>query len=141
MILPSPAKLNLFLYINGRRADGYHELQTLFQFLDFGDEIEFDVTQDGKITLLNEIENVPTEQNLIYKAAKLLQNHTAYHSSFGVKMKVIKRLPMGGGVGGGSSNAATVLVGLNHLWKMGLSLSYLFLYKEKLLLLKEWGKN
>ncbi len=125
MILPSPAKLNLFLYINGRRADGYHELQTLFQFLDFGDEIEFEVNNTGKIELLDQIEGVPTEQNLIYKAAKLLQNHTAYHSSFGVKIKLTKRLPMGGGVGGGSSNAATVLVGLNHLWKMGLSLSEL----------------
>ncbi|SUB58927.1 4-diphosphocytidyl-2-C-methyl-D-erythritol kinase [Phocoenobacter uteri] len=125
MILPSPAKLNLFLYINAKRADGYHELQTLFQFLDFGDEIEFELTNTGEIELLNQIDGVPTEQNLIYKAAKLLQNHTAYHSSFGAKIKLTKRLPMGGGVGGGSSNAATVLVGLNHLWKMGLSLSEL----------------
>ncbi|MDP8078785.1 4-(cytidine 5'-diphospho)-2-C-methyl-D-erythritol kinase [Phocoenobacter skyensis] len=126
MFLPSPAKLNLFLYINGRRADGYHELQTLFQFLDFGDEIEIEITQDGKIELLNEIENVPIEQNLIYKAAKLLQNHTAYtNPKLGAKMTVTKRLPMGGGVGGGSSNAATVLVGLNHLWKLGLSLQEL----------------
>ncbi|MDP8101444.1 4-(cytidine 5'-diphospho)-2-C-methyl-D-erythritol kinase [Phocoenobacter atlanticus] len=126
MILPSPAKLNLFLYINGQRPDGYHELQTLFQFLDFGDEIEIEVTQEGKIELLNEIENVPTEQNLIYKAAKLLQNHPAYtNPKLGAKMTVTKRLPMGGGLGGGSSNAATVLVGLNYLWKLGLSLQEL----------------
>ncbi len=126
MILPSPAKLNLFLYINGKRPDGYHELQTLFQFLDFGDEIEIEVTQEGKIELLNKIEHVPTEQNLIYKAAKLLQNHTAYtNPKLGAKMTVTKKLPMGGGVGGGSSNAATVLVGLNYLWKLGLSLQEL----------------
>lgn len=130
MILPSPAKLNLFLYINGRREDGYHELQTLFQFLDFGDEIDIEVTQAGEIELLTQIENVPTEQNLICKAAKLLQNHTAYkqkskYSKLGARIKIIKNLPMGGGVGGGSSNAATVLVGLNHLWHLGLSLQEL----------------
>ncbi len=126
MILPSPAKLNLFLYINGKREDGYHELQTLFQFLDFGDEIDIEVTDTGKIELLNQIENVPTEQNLIYKAAKLLQNHPAYtNSRLGAEIRITKKLPMGGGVGGGSSNAATVLVGLNYLWHLGLSLKEL----------------
>lgn len=121
--VPSPAKLNLFLYINGRRADGYHELQTLFQFLDFGDEMRFETTDDGEISLLNAIEGVPTEQNLIYRAAKLLQNHTACKQ--GARIFIEKRLPMGGGVGGGSSNAATVLVTLNHLWQTGLSLDEL----------------
>lgn len=123
MILPSPAKLNLFLYINGKRADGYHELQTLFQFLDFGDDVEIDVTQDGKIELLNQVEGVTTEDNLLYKAAKLLQDRTA--CKLGAKIKVTKRLPMGGGVGGGSSNAATVLVGLNYLWQTNLLLEEL----------------
>ncbi len=120
---PSPAKLNLFLYITNKRADGYHELQTLFQFLDFGDEIEIEITQDPTITLLNQIEGVPTEQNLIYRAAKLLQDQTA--CKLGANISITKRLPMGGGVGGGSSNAATVLVALNHLWQTGLSLTQL----------------
>ena len=120
---PSPAKLNLFLYITNKRADGYHELQTLFQFLDFGDEIEIEITEDPTITLLNQIEGVPTEQNLIYRAAKLLQDQTA--CKLGANIIITKRLPMGGGVGGGSSNAATVLVALNHLWQTGLSLTQL----------------
>lgn len=123
MIFPSPAKLNLFLYITGQRADGYHELQTLFQFLDFGDEIEITPTQSGEIILLNPIDGVPNEHNLIYRAAKLLQKQTA--CSQGAKMLLTKRLPMGGGVGGGSSNAATVLVALNQLWQTGLSLEQL----------------
>lgn len=120
---PSPAKLNLFLYITNKRADGYHELQTLFQFLDFGDEIDIEITQDPIITLLNQIEGVPTEQNLIYRAAKLLQDQTA--CKLGANISITKRLPMGGGVGGGSSNAATVLVALNHLWQTGISLTQL----------------
>ena len=108
---PSPAKLNLFLYITSKRADGYHELQTLFQFLDFGDDIEIEISQDPEIILTETLENVPVEQNLIYRAAKLLQQQTA--CSLGAKISLTKRLPMGGGVGGGSSNAATVLVALN----------------------------
>lgn len=117
---PSPAKLNLFLYITGKRSDGYHELQTLFQFLDFGDELEIRPTDDGKITLFTPLENVATEQNLVYRAAKLLQQQTACKQ--GANISLTKRLPMGGGVGGGSSNAATVLVALNRLWQTGLSL-------------------
>lgn len=120
---PSPAKLNLFLYITGRRADGYHELQTLFQFLDFGDEITITPNQHGEIVLLTPIDGVPNEQNLIYRAAKLLQKQTA--CPLGADISLTKRLPMGGGVGGGSSNAATVLVALNHLWQTGLSLEEL----------------
>ncbi|WP_373778372.1 4-(cytidine 5'-diphospho)-2-C-methyl-D-erythritol kinase [Glaesserella sp.] len=120
---PSPAKLNLFLYITGKRADGYHELQTLFQFLTFGDEIEIEITEDPNIVLTNNLEGVEPEQNLIYRSAKLLQKQTA--CKLGAKIGVTKRLPMGGGVGGGSSNAATVLVALNHLWKTGLSLETL----------------
>ncbi len=120
---PSPAKLNLFLYINGKRSDGYHELQTLFQFLNVGDDIDIEITDEPTITLLNNIEGVPLEQNLIYRAAKCLQDRTA--CPLGAKIGVIKRLPMGGGVGGGSSNAATVLVALNYLWKTGLSLQAL----------------
>lgn len=121
--LPSPAKLNLFLYITNKRSNGYHDLQTLFQFLDFGDEIEIAVTPTPKIELLNEVDGVATEDNLIYRAATLLQKTTA--CTQGAKIFVRKNLPMGGGVGGGSSNAATVLVGLNQLWQTGLSLEKL----------------
>lgn len=120
---PSPAKLNLFLYINGRRDDGYHELQTLFQFLNVGDELSFSITQDPDIRLLNDIDGVPLEENLIYRAAKLLQKQTA--CPLGAEIGLIKNLPMGAGLGGGSSNAATVLVALNHLWQTGLSLEAL----------------
>lgn len=123
VILPSPAKLNLFLYITNKRSDGYHELQTLFQFLDFGDEIEIEVSDTPEIELLNPVEGVATEDNLIYRAAKLLQKTTA--CTKGAKIGICKKLPMGGGVGGGSSNAATVLVGLNHLWQTDLSLEAL----------------
>lgn len=121
--LPSPAKLNLFLYITGKRSDGYHELQTLFQFLDFGDTLSFKIRDDRDIVLLDPIENVPTEQNLIYRAAKLLQETTACQK--GIEIGIQKNIPMGAGLGGGSSNAATVLVALNRLWQTNLALSEL----------------
>lgn len=120
---PSPAKLNLFLYIVGRRDDGYHELQTLFQFLDLCDEIAIEVTEQSSIELIDTLDCVPTEQNLIYRAAKLLQEQTACR--FGAKITLTKQIPMGAGLGGGSSNAATVLVALNTLWQTELSLSQL----------------
>ncbi|MBP0998713.1 4-(cytidine 5'-diphospho)-2-C-methyl-D-erythritol kinase [Serratia fonticola] len=122
---PSPAKLNLFLYITGRRADGYHQLQTLFQFLDYGDTLTVLPRQDDQIQLLTPVEGVPDEQNLIVRAARLLQQHCTTHSIAtlprGADISIDKRLPMGGGLGGGSSNAATVLVALNELWQCGLS--------------------
>lgn len=111
---PSPAKLNLFLHINGRNANGYHELQSLFQILDVGDDLAFEVTQSPQIDLKTPIEGVPSANNLIVKAALLLQQHT--RSQLGCNIWLKKRLPMGGGIGGGSSNAATVLVALNYLW-------------------------
>lgn len=120
---PSPAKLNLFLYITGRRADGYHDLQTLFQFIDYGDTLNFNLRNDGEIRLITSIEGVPDDQNLIIRAAKLLKSST--HCTLGADISVTKILPMGGGLGGGSSNAATVLVGLNHLWKCALSVEQL----------------
>ncbi|SSY82890.1 4-diphosphocytidyl-2-C-methyl-D-erythritol kinase [Aggregatibacter actinomycetemcomitans] len=116
---PCPAKLNLFLYINGKRADGYHELQTLFQFVDFGDWLHIKVRPDGKIRLTSVIADLKAEDNLIYRAAKLLQQYTG--CTLGTELTLDKILPIGGGVGGGSSNAATTLVALNHLWKTGLS--------------------
>jgi 4-diphosphocytidyl-2-C-methyl-D-erythritol kinase len=122
---PSPAKLNLFLYITGRRADGYHQLQTLFQFLDYGDTLTIVPRQDDQIRLLTPVEGVPDEQNLIVRAARLLQQHCTTHAIAtlprGADISIDKRLPMGGGLGGGSSNAATVLVALNELWQCGLS--------------------
>ena len=119
LILPAPAKLNLMLHILGRRADGYHELQTLFQFLDFGDELGFALRNDGQIHLHTEIAGVPHDSNLIVRAARLLQ--AASGTALGADIWLDKRLPMGGGIGGGSSDAATTLLGLNHLWGAQLS--------------------
>ena len=121
---PSPAKLNLFLYINGKLPNGYHELQTLFQFLDFGDWLEISIREeDNQIVLTPEIPNLKTEDNLIYRAAKLLQEKA--NIQFGANIHLDKILPMGGGVGGGSSNAATALVALNYLWQANLSIDEL----------------
>lgn len=116
LVLPSPAKLNLMLHILGRRADGYHELQTLFQFLDYGDEMTFAVRDDGVICLHTEFAGVAHDDNLIVKAAKKLQQQS--NSPLGIDIWIKKILPMGGGIGGGSSNAATTLLGLNHLWQL-----------------------
>ncbi|MGK9174332.1 4-(cytidine 5'-diphospho)-2-C-methyl-D-erythritol kinase [Yokenella regensburgei] len=122
---PSPAKLNLFLYITGRRTDGYHNLQTLFQFLDYGDTLHISPRHDGVIRLLNPVEGVADEENLIVRAARLLmaaaQKTGRLPAGSGADIGIDKRLPMGGGLGGGSSNAATTLVALNHLWQCGLS--------------------
>lgn len=120
---PSPAKLNLFLHINNKREDGYHELQTLFQLLDFGDTITITPIPLPEITLKKQLDGVKQEDNLVIKAAKLLQTHTGCQQGCIIDIK--KQLPMGGGVGGGSSNAATTLVALNHLWQTGLSLNAL----------------
>jgi len=119
LILPAPAKLNLMLHILGRRADGYHELQTLFQFLDFGDELGFALRSDGEIHLHTPVDGVPHDSNLIVRAARLLQQHA--NCTQGADIWLDKRLPMGGGIGGGSSDAATTLLGLNHLWRLGCS--------------------
>jgi len=117
----SPAKLNLFLHIVGRRSDGYHELETLFQFIDHSDILEIRKIDSPKIKLLTPIEGVALQDNLIYKAAKILQDKT--HTPLGAEIKINKVLPMGGGLGGGSSNAATVLLALNVLWDCQLSLN------------------
>ncbi|MGN5519259.1 4-(cytidine 5'-diphospho)-2-C-methyl-D-erythritol kinase [Halopseudomonas sp. Lyrl_26] len=116
--LPAPAKLNLFLHITGRRADGYHLLQTLFQFLDHGDTLHFTPREDGQIRLLTELPGVATEDNLILRAARRLQQVSG--TRLGADIVLDKRLPMGGGIGGGSSDAATTLVGLDHLWQTDL---------------------
>ncbi|KXJ46120.1 MULTISPECIES: 4-(cytidine 5'-diphospho)-2-C-methyl-D-erythritol kinase [Marinobacter] len=124
MVLPSPAKLNLFLHILGRRPDGYHELQTLFQFLNYGDTLTLTARTDGRIVLEQSLPGVPDEENLIVRAARQLAA-TAGHTTPGVSIAVDKQLPMGGGLGGGSSNAATTLVGLNRLWGLNRSLDEL----------------
>ncbi len=112
---PSPAKLNLFLYITGQRPNGYHDLQTLFQFLDYGDELTIEATQDGEIRLTPDIPGVALHDNLIWKAAQALKDYTG--CQYGANIELQKILPMGGGIGGGSSNAASVLVALNYLWQ------------------------
>ncbi|MBG7602642.1 MAG: 4-(cytidine 5'-diphospho)-2-C-methyl-D-erythritol kinase [Gammaproteobacteria bacterium] len=120
---PAPAKLNLMLHITGRREDGYHLLQTVFQFIDYSDELSFEVMQSGVIQQLTPIAGVDAEDDLIIRAARLLQQRSG--CSQGAAISIEKRLPMGGGLGGGSSDAATTLVALNHLWGVGMELGEL----------------
>lgn len=117
---PAPAKLNLFLHVTGRRPDGYHLLQTVFQLLDHGDTLDFDVREDGKIRRTTDVPGVPEESDLIVRAARLLAARFPEHR-LGADIAITKRLPMGGGLGGGSSDAATTLMALNQLWKTGLA--------------------
>lgn len=123
LTLPAPAKLNLFLHITGRRADGYHLLQTVFTFVDFADTIRLQRRTDGVIQRVTGAVDVPAATDLTVRAAKLLQQTTG--SVYGVDIDVTKRIPMGGGLGGGSSDAASVLLGLNHLWQCGLDVDAL----------------
>lgn len=116
---PAPAKLNLFLHVTGRRADGYHLLQTAFQLIDRCDTLDFEVRDDGQIIRSNDIPGVPAETDLIVRAARLLQEKTG--CPLGANLTLHKILPMGGGLGGGSSDAATTLMALNRLWNTGLS--------------------
>jgi len=116
---PAPAKLNLFLHVVGRRADGYHLLQTLFRFIDLADTLHFTLRADGEVHRINALEGVPPEQDLCVRAARLLQQET--DCKLGVDIELEKRIPMGGGLGGGSSDAATTLLALNRLWRLELS--------------------
>ena len=116
LTLPAPAKLNLMLHILGRRPDGYHELQTLFQFLDHGDELDFAIREDGAIHLHGALDGVPHDSNLVVKAARRLQAEAG--TPLGADIWLRKVLPMGGGIGGGSSDAATTLLGLHRLWQL-----------------------
>ncbi|MBB5018417.1 4-diphosphocytidyl-2-C-methyl-D-erythritol kinase [Chitinivorax tropicus] len=116
--LPAPAKLNLFLHIVGRRPDGYHLLQTAFRFIDFADTLHFRLRTDNHIRRLNDIPGVPEEQDLVVRAARLLQQYTGCR--LGAEIEIEKKLPMGGGLGGGSSDAATALLALNKLWQLNL---------------------
>lgn len=119
MQFPAPAKINLFLHITGRRADGYHTLQSVFQLLDFGDTIHLQPRADGKILRTTDIAGVPEPQDLCMRAAAALQQATG--CQHGVEIAVEKCIPMGGGLGGGSSDAATILLALNRLWQLNLS--------------------
>ena len=116
LTLPAPAKLNLWLHIIGRRPDGYHELETVFQFLDHADQLHYSLRDDGQIHLRTEIAGVPHDSNLIVKAARQLQQQSG--CALGVDIWLDKILPMGGGIGGGSSDAATTLLALAHLWQL-----------------------
>ncbi|MEW6352671.1 MAG: 4-(cytidine 5'-diphospho)-2-C-methyl-D-erythritol kinase [Pseudomonadota bacterium] len=120
---PAPGKLNLFLHVTGRRADGYHTLQTVFQFIDYGDTLEFASRADGVIRDVRPLPGVAPEDNLVVRAARALQ--AAAGVAQGADITLTKRLPLGGGLGGGSSDAATTLVALNELWGAGLSLDEL----------------
>lgn len=117
--LPSPAKLNLFLHILDRREDGYHNLQTLFQLLDYGDQLSFSINKQPEINVISDLKDVKPQDNLVFKAAQALQQAT--NCSWGCEIQLDKKIPMGAGLGGGSSNAATTLVGLNSLWQCNLS--------------------
>ena len=120
---PAPAKLNLFLHVTGRRADGYHELQTLFQLIDLCDTVTIAVRADGRIERPAGPAGVPAESDLMVRAAQALKSATA--TPLGASLSVHKRIPQGGGLGGGSSDAATVLLALNELWQCGLSITEL----------------
>ncbi len=120
---PAPAKLNLFLHVTGRYSDGYHALQTVFQLIDRCDRIGIGVREDGRIERLAGLAEVEPERDLVVRAARLLQQHS--RTRLGADLHVIKRIPAGGGLGGGSSDAATVLLALNRLWGLGLDLAVL----------------
>ena len=119
LFYPAPAKLNLFLHVVGRRSDGYHLLQTVFRLLDFSDQVSFTIRDDDKIQLNTPISGVPAEKNLCIQAAQLLQKESGI--SLGVEISLEKIIPMGGGLGGGSSDAATTLLALNRLWDLNWS--------------------
>lgn len=123
LLVPAPAKLNLFLHLAGRRSDGYHNLESVFVLIDYCDYLQFETTDDHQIKVLPQIEGVPTEDNLIFKAASTLQKLANERSiaTPGVRINLTKNLPMGGGLGGGSSDCASTLMALNYLWDLNLS--------------------
>lgn len=120
LTIQAPAKLNLFLHVTGRREDGYHELETLFQFLSVHDVLHIEPTHDGHIHLLTEVAGLAAEDNLVFRAAQLLLAKRK-NPNDGARIMLQKHLPMGGGLGGGSSDAASTLIALNHLWGLGIA--------------------
>lgn len=136
LAVPAPAKLNLFLHITGRRSDGYHLLQTAFQLLDYGDTVELQLRDDNQILMFESLAEVSDQDNIVIKAAIALRDFAETQGTellagqsnpqlSGVSIQILKKIPMGGGLGGGSSNAASTLLGLNQLWDLGLSLDQL----------------
>lgn len=121
--IQAPAKINLFLHVVGRRQDGYHLLQSVFSLIDLSDQVLLRIRDDGQILRLNALDGIPPESDLVIRAARLLQKKTGV--SLGADIDLIKRIPMGAGLGGGSSDAASTLIGLNFLWKTGLDRSTL----------------
>ena len=119
----APAKINLFLHVTGRRGDGYHTIQTLYQFIELNDVLQFSVREDNEIRLESDFKEVAPEQNLVVRAARALQQQSGTRA--GTDIKLVKRIPTGGGLGGGSSDAATTLVALNEFWRLGLSIKEL----------------
>ena len=119
LIVAAPAKVNLFLHVTGQRADGYHLLESLFALIDLADTVTLTLTSDGEITRTNDVAGVPAEDDLAIRAARLLQRASATRA--GVAIRIDKRIPLGAGLGGGSSDAASVLLGLNRLWGLELS--------------------
>lgn len=119
----APAKINLFLHVTGRRSDGYHTLQTVYQFVDLCDVLQFAVREDSEVHLTSEFNEIPPEHNLVVKAARALQAHSGTRA--GTDITLTKVIPTGGGLGGGSSDAATTLVALNEFWRLGLSIKEL----------------
>lgn len=120
---PAPAKLNLFLHVTGRRPDGYHDLQSVFQLIDLADSLDFSVRDDAEVRQLDPLHGVPPDHDLTVRAARRLQNEARRRGLpvRGVDLRLVKRIPIGGGLGGGSSDAATTLIVLNRLWKIGLT--------------------
>ena len=127
---PAPAKINLFLHVLGRRSDGYHDLQTLFQFLDVGDEIAFTANREGRVRRMGEDHEWPDDRDLAVRAARLLRETAKVRQ--GVDIAITKRVPAGSGLGGGSSDAATTLVALDRLWRLGLGVERLALLGRRL---------
>lgn len=119
----APAKINLFLHVTGRRSDGYHTLQTLYQFVELNDILQFSVREDNEIRLESDFQEVAPEQNLVVRAARALQQQSGTRA--GTDIRLVKNIPTGGGLGGGSSDAATTLVALNEFWRLGLSIKEL----------------
>jgi 4-diphosphocytidyl-2-C-methyl-D-erythritol kinase len=119
----APAKLNLFLHITSQRKDGYHNLQTVFQFIDYNDIISFSIRNDGQLSCQSNAKNLPPEQDLVLRAARLLKQYSG--TKLGADIEVDKKIPIGGGLGGGSSDAATTLLALNQLWQLKISSEHL----------------
>ena len=126
---PAPAKLNLFLHVVGRRPDGYHELQTVFRLIDHADLLQIEPTEDGRILRTADVAGVPVHDDIGLRAARLLQMRTGCR--YGARIRVDKRIPVGGGLGGGSSDAATVLLVLNELWQLRVPCSELARWAQK----------